>query len=164
MPAAGRGATLPRKYVACPCGTRNDRIGGRTKCVNCDRPLRKLPQQKHKAVLREGYAPFVEAATTIHGVTDESCCNYACAKPRTLERRNDRDHDHRTGEARGLLCPGDNGCNVLLAKWITAATARGIADAKLASGEPDAARWDGLAGYLMRVQLHYEALRVAVSA
>ena len=104
------GGTVAKKYTLCKCGTRNDRIGGRTKCVNpdCGKTLRKLPQARHKAILLEGYAPFVRAAREIHGVTDESCC--VCGKPRTQERRHDRDHDHVTGAARGLACPGDSGC------------------------------------------------------
>lgn len=154
---------MARKYVNCPAGHRNDRVGGRTKCatVECGLPLRKRPVQRHKAILAQGYAPFVQAAVEIHGVTDESCC--VCGKPRSQERHHDRDHDHVTGEARGLACPGDTGCNVLMPKWMTAATARGIADAKRTAGEPDAGRWEMIAAYLARVESFY-ARRVAVSA
>ena len=153
---------MGKKYTLCKCGTRNDRLGGRTKCVNpcCGLPLRKLPQAKHKAILRDGYAPFVQAAREIHGVTDESCC--VCGKPRTQERRHDRDHDHVTGQSRGLACPGDNGCNVLMAKWVSARTAVGIWDAKQFAGEPDAERWRMIAEYLTRCEEFYA--REAVSA
>lgn len=154
---------MAKKYTLCKCGTRNDRIGGRTKCVNpdCGKPLRKLPQARHKLILRDGYAPFVRAAVEIHGVSDESCC--VCGKPRPQEGHWDRDHDHTTGQARGLACSGNRGCNVLMAKWVTAATARGIADAKLQAGEPDAARWSMIAAYLERVEAFYarEAVEVA---
>jgi hypothetical protein len=123
--------------------------------------LRKLPQARHKLILRDGYAPFVRAAVEIHGVTDESCC--VCGKPRTQERRHDRDHDHVTGAARGLACPGDNGCNVLMAKWVSAATACGIYEAKLAAGESDAERWRLIAAYLFRVERFYARGAVAVN-
>ncbi len=144
---------MAKKWVLCSCGTRNDRAGGRRKCVSCAKPLRKLPQQRHKLILREGYEPFLKAAREIHGVTDESCC--ACSKPRTQERHHDRDHDHTTGLPRGLLCPGDNGCNVLIAKWVTATTAAGIYAAKLGALEPDAQRWRLIAAYLRRCEDHY---------
>lgn len=147
------------KYVLCrSCGHRNDRAGGRRKCTSCASPLRKLPQQRHKLVLREGYEPFVRAAREIHGVTDESCC--VCGKPRSQSRHHDRDHDHTTGKPRGLACPGDTGCNVLMAKWVTAATAHGIAKAKRAAGEPDAERWALIEAYLWRVERFYAAATV----
>jgi len=90
-----------------------------------------------------------------------------CSKPRTLERRCDRDHGHRKGDPaygkpRGLVCGGNSGCNVLMVPWVTAAAARGIADAKLAAGEPDAERWELIAVYLERVEVYY--LRDAVTA
>ncbi len=152
---------MTKKYTLCKCGTRNDRIGGRTKCVNpdCGKTLRKLPQARHKLILRDGYAPFVQAASEIHGVTDESCC--VCGKPRPQEGHWDRDHDHITGVARGLACNGNQGCNVLMAKWVSAATAGGIARAKTLAGEPDAMRWNMIAAYLARVENFYA--REAVS-
>jgi hypothetical protein len=105
----------------------------------------------HARTLRDDLYPvYVETAREIHGVTDESCC--ACGKPRTQERHHDRDHDHTTGLPRGLLCGGNSGCNVLLAKWVTAPVARAIAATKARAGESDADRWDGLACYLERVE------------
>jgi hypothetical protein len=148
---------MPRKYVLCPNGHRNDRAGGRRKCAetDCRAPLRKLPQRKHKLILREGYAPFVTANEQIHGVTDESCG--VCGKPRPQESHWDRDHDHRTGHARGLACSGNQGCNILMVPWVTAATARGIYEAKRVAGEPDAERWRLIAAYLDRVERFYAA-------
>lgn len=152
---------MTKKYTLCKwCSTRNDRAGGRTKCVVCGKPLRKLPQARHKLILRDGYAPFVRAAREIHGVTDESCC--VCGKPRPQEGRWDRDHDHITGVARGLACSGNQGCNVLMAKWVSAATSHGIYDAKRAASESDAERWRLIAAYLHRVERFYA--REAVKA
>lgn len=151
-----------KRYVLCRyCGFRNDRTGGRRKCASCGAPLRKLPQQRHTLALRgDTYPLFVKANEEIHGVTDESCG--VCGKPRSQERRHDRDHDHVTGLPRGLACPGDRGCNVLMAKWVTAATAHGIAKAKRAAGEPDAERWSLIEAYLFRVERFYAAQPVAV--
>ena len=44
-----------------------------------------------------------------------------------------------------------------MAKWVTAATARGIYEAKLAAGEPDAERWRLIAEYLARGERFYAA-------
>src|ERR1051326_2754812 len=132
-----------RRYVTCPnigCGHRNDRAGGRRKCASCGTALPKRRTRKHREVLRgDTYPLFVTAAREIRGVTDESCC--VCGKPRSQERRHDRDHDHRTGKARGLACPGNTGCNVLMLPWVDSATAYAIASAKLQAGDPSAARW-----------------------
>jgi hypothetical protein len=96
---------------------------------------------------------YLTVAREIHGVTDESCC--VCGKPRSQERHHDRDHDHLTGNPRGLACGGNRGCNVLMLPWITAATAHGIAKAKRAAGEPDAGRWALIEAYLWRVEQFY---------
>ena len=141
----------------CPCGTRNARVKQRCTSEDCRRARPKRRVAAHARTLRDDLYPvYVQTAREIHGVTDESCC--ACGKPRTQARHHDRDHDHRTGLRRGILCGGNQGCNVLLLPWVTAATARGIAAAKLAAGEPDAERWAMLRDYLQRVEVHYAAV------
>jgi hypothetical protein len=156
------GLTVAKLYVHCrqaACGHRNDRTGGRRNCEACGHPLPKRRVAKHAETLRDdSYAAYVEIARLIHGVTDESCC--ACGKPRSQERRCDRDHEHNRrspffGQPRGLLCGGNQGCNVLILPWITAAVARGIHLAKLEGLEPDAERWRMIADYLERVESHY---------
>lgn len=143
-----------RKYWTCKCGHRNEATRSR-KCGECgemSRPLKR--RRRHAEVLRgDTYPLFVQANREIHGVADESCG--VCGKPRPQDRKWDRDHDHRTGNARGLACGGNQGCNVLMLPWITAATARGIAEAKTTAGEQDAERWRLIAAYLERVEVWY---------
>src|SRR5438552_17472665 len=95
------------KYVACPkCAHRNDRAGGRRKCVGCGSALPKRRVPPHARTLRDdSYAKYVEINGTIHG--DEwwamEACG-VCGKPKPETRRHDRDHDHRTGLPRALAC------------------------------------------------------------
>ena len=115
------------RYWTCPrCGRRNERIKQRCETVLCQgrRPKRRVPA--HAKTLRDDpYPVYVAVAEAIHGVTDESCC--VCGKPRTQERRHDRDHDHLTGKPRGLACAGNRGCNALMPSWLTAERAEAIA-------------------------------------
>ena len=146
------GAVLVAKHFwRCTCGTRNQRIVQRCVCGRA-RPAKRVA----KHLPQESYVDFARANELIHGVRDESCG--ACGKPRTLERKCDRDHDHLTGKPRGLLCGGNQGCNVLLAKWVTPSVAAAIFAAKQFNGEPDAPRWGLLAAYLERVEA-YESAR-----
>ena len=51
-----------------------------------------------------------------------------CGRRKNPVRNHDRDHDHRTGQPRGLLCPGRMGCNRRLGRvddiaWLKAAVA-----------------------------------------
>ena len=110
------------KYRLCPkCKYRYERI--KQKCPNCAaaRPKKRVP--KHAETLRDHtYEHYVEISRLIHGVTDESCC--ACRRPKG-ERRHDRDHDHKTGNPRGLAC---HRCNRSMPHWMTAHHAQLIAD------------------------------------
>ena len=150
---------MARKYVTCSCGTRNDREGGRRKCVNCGRPLPKRRVPAHARALRDNsYAHYVQVAREIHGVADESCC--VCGKPRPQSRHHDRDHFHRgpfAGLPRGLACGGNQGCNVLMLPWIDAVTAWAIADAKVETHDPDSGRWGLIGEYLSRAETFYAA-------
>src|SRR5437868_5344303 len=92
------------KYVSCPkCAHRNDRAGGRRKCVGCGSALPKRRVPKHDETLRDdNYAEYVRLSLAIHGGDPEACG--VCGKPRGESRRHDRDHDHRSGKGRGLAC------------------------------------------------------------
>lgn len=149
----------------CPCGTKNERI--KRKCVNptCSRSRPKPRVPKHAQTLRDQpYAVFELINGEVHGPAhggewDASCCG-VCGRPPSQDRHNDRDHGHLRGsltygKPRGLACGGNHGCNVLMLPWVTAETARGIADAKTQVGEPDAPLWVLIAGYLERIDEWY---------
>lgn len=85
-------SAIPRRKQLCPeCGWK--------------RPATKKPA--HQLVLEFPYEMWVE----IYG---EECG--ICGRPPGPTRNLDRDHDHRTGEPRGLLC---HRCNRALPDWIT---------------------------------------------
>jgi hypothetical protein len=97
-----------RRYVACRyCGTRNDRTGGRRKCAACRQPLPKRRVPKHAETLRDdSYEYYVLLNSQIHvpvSELDPEVCGI-CGRARPESRRHDRDHDHRTGQPRGLAC------------------------------------------------------------
>jgi len=93
---------------------------------------------RHAATLRDdSYETYCEVNRAIHGVEDESCG--ACGKPRSQERRHDRDHGHLQGSVsygkpRGLACVS---CNRLMPRELTAERA------------------ELLAAYLRRVDAYY---------
>lgn len=111
---------VPRYWSCRKCGHRNQRTSSR-KCQGCaqlTKPKARVP--KHARTLRDdSYTLYCEVAQLLHGVTDEACC--VCGKPRSQERRHDRDHDHVTGKPRGLCCPG---CNILMPRGLTLERAR----------------------------------------
>jgi hypothetical protein len=86
------------------CGTLNLRI--KQKCTACGAPRPKRKQPAHRAVLAE--MPY-EQWVAIFGET----CGICGIGP-SETRRLDRDHDHKTGDARGLLC---HRCNRALPNW-----------------------------------------------
>lgn len=145
-----------RKYWACrKCAARWPRTIQKCRTELCDgrRPAPRAP--RHARTLQtDSYQRYNDLNRQIHGVADESCG--ACKKPRSQERKHDRDHDHRSGNPRGLLCGGNQGCNILLLPWVTAATAKGIAQAKEVAGEKDSERWWLLHAYLARVEDFYD--------
>ncbi len=136
MPAASKA-----RYWTCPCGQRWPRTKQLCTCGK-RRPKRRVPV--HARTLRDdSYTVYEQIARDVHGVTDESCC--VCGKPRSQERRHDRDHDHVTGLPRGLACAGNSGCNALMPRQLTLPRARLIV------------------AYLERVEAHY-ASREAVAS
>lgn len=68
-------------------------------CQDCGKPRQRRKPPAHRAVLEQPYEWWVEQ----FGET----CNICGAAP-SEGRRLDRDHDHKTGAARGLLCHRHN--------------------------------------------------------
>ena len=112
-----------RRYWICGgCGVQHERTRQRCGCGRA-RPKARVPE--HARTLRDdSYEEYVRVAAAIHGVTDESCC--VCGKPRSQERRHDRDHGHLKGDPaygrpRGICCVS---CNRLMPRELDAARAR----------------------------------------
>lgn len=69
--------------------------------VECRRPLPKRRVPAHAKVLRDtSYEAFEQLNEQIHGAGGN--CGVCGRPPADGNRRLDRDHDHRTGLARGL--------------------------------------------------------------
>lgn len=105
----------------CRCGAKNEWRGTSRKCQACGSPTgrRKKRVPKHAEVLRDtSYTTAATLSVTIHGGEPEACG--CCQRPRG-DRNHDRDHDHRTGAFRGLLCWK---CNRELLRGHTAETLR----------------------------------------
>ncbi len=102
------------KTWLCRCGWREEYA--KRKCTICQRARPKPRVPKHAETLRDDpYHVYQDTAIRVHGIADETC--NICRKPRSQERRLDRDHDHKTGKPRGLLC---HRCNRVLVSWVTA--------------------------------------------
>lgn len=123
-----------RRYWTCrKCSHRNERTSSRA-CGGCgERTKPKLRVPKHAVTLRDDpYTTYCKVNAAIHGVEDEACG--VCGKPRSQERRHDRDHDHVTGNPRGLACVY---CNKHMPRGLTLDLARLVV------------------AYLERVEAHY---------
>jgi hypothetical protein len=97
-----------------PCGTLN--LARKRKCTACGKPKPPRCQPKHMDALKVEYAKWVELWGDRCGI---------CQRPPSAARRLDRDHDHRTGQPRGLLC---HRCNRALPPWVTPGWLRAAAE------------------------------------
>lgn len=88
------------------CGWVNPRRKQLCECCGKRRPPTAKP--KHLAALDLDYAGFV----ALNGA--DQCA--LCGRLPSANRRLDRDHDHATGQPRGLLCAR---CNRALPRWVT---------------------------------------------
>jgi len=96
------------------CGTLNLRI--KQRCTTCGGPRPKPRKPPHRAVLDAmPYDAWIERFGERCGI---------CGAEPSSTRRLDRDHDHATGEPRGLLC---HLCNRTLGPRITASWLRAAA-------------------------------------
>lgn len=114
--ARARGWTCNRQMAGVKCRTHNP---PRTrKCRLCSKPRPKRVRPKHMAALQQDYAAFV----AINGGKDE--CGICGRKPNGV-RRLHRDHSHKTGKPRGVLCFRDNSAlrSYMTVEWLRAALA-----------------------------------------
>lgn len=130
-------ATKRRRYWTCKCGHRNEHRTSSRKCLACGeqtKPKRRVP--KHAEVLRDvGYKEWEATSYEIHGRAVElGACGVCGRQPSESRPHHDRDHDHRTGEVRGLACFR---CNRELLRHSTLEEARAVV------------------AYLERVEAHY---------
>lgn len=133
---------MARTYWLCNCGVRVP--VEKRKCAACGSYRRKKHVAPNAVTLRDDtYEIYKRANAAIHGVTDESCG--VCGKPRSQERRHDRDHGHHKGslsfgKPRGLACVH---CNMNMPRNLTLDLARLIV------------------AYLERVEAYYQAEEAA---
>lgn len=106
---------MTRYWTCTKCSTRSKRI--KQKCPSCGNPRPKSRRAAHKLALDEPYEVWVERFGAECGI-----CG-ATQKPGG--RRLHRDHDHRTGKPRGILCFRDNAAlrNYMTLDWLRAAVA-----------------------------------------
>lgn len=107
--------TCQRVIAGVKCATKNPRT--KRLCVTCRGPRPAPRTPKHAAVLK---TMTYEQWVVIFGAR----CGI-CGRLPTARRRLDRDHDHRTGKPRGLLCAR---CNRALPSWVTPEWLRLAAD------------------------------------
>ena len=89
---------MSRAWTCRKCGTRHpSRVKQRCECGG------KRPTARRPSHLRALDIPYEDYVALNGG---ENCG--ACGKPPASNRRNDRDHDHVTGEPRGILCVRHN--------------------------------------------------------
>lgn len=97
------------------CGHRNP--GRKRLCELCGGSKPKKARPKHLVALESDYEAYVALNGGDH-------CGI-CRRQRRGGRRLDRDHDHKTGRPRGLLC---HRCNRALPHWMTASWLGAAAD------------------------------------
>jgi hypothetical protein len=96
---------------------RHKNAGRKRKCGKCEKPRPARRKAAHLKALDLDYEGFIE----LNG--GETCA--ICGREASERRRLDRDHCHRTGEPRGLLC---SRCNRALPSWMTADWLRDAAE------------------------------------
>lgn len=120
------------RYWSCSCGQRWPRLKQRCTCGR-SRPKKRVPV--HARTLRDdSYAVYRALNEQIHGQAFDGdwqpdncgCCGAAPKGERHMDREHGHDRSEVTfGKPRGLACPGDWGCNALMAR-LTLAKAREI--------------------------------------
>jgi hypothetical protein len=96
-----------RQWTCRKCGERTPRVLANCLTPDCTGKRPKPRKPAHKVALEKPYEWYVEQFGERCGI---------CERPPSETRRLDRDHDHKTGEPRGLLC---HFCNRALATRMT---------------------------------------------
>jgi hypothetical protein len=99
---------MARQWTCQKCRVVNPRVKAKCATPGCEgrRPAPRRP--KHQLVLQTTpYELWIAQFGERCGI---------CGRPPGPKRRLDRDHDHRTGEPRGLLC---HRCNRAMPDWVT---------------------------------------------
>ena len=106
--------TCQRQQDGVRCGKKNP--SRFQVCRSCGK--RKPPRRRpaHLKALEQPYEVWVERFGEVCGI---------CGRAPSVNRRLDRDHDHKTGEPRGLLC---HFCNRTLSSRVDAVWLRSAAD------------------------------------
>ena len=114
-----------------------------------------------------GYQEWERTSFDIHGAAFEyGACGVCGRMP--IGNRHDRDHDHETGNIRGLACTGQFGCNAMMPRRLT--TSRAVRVASLLNRHREDAlalapylprdltpeRASQIAAYLERVDAYYD--------
>lgn len=108
--------TCRRRNDGSLCLTNNPNV--KQKCVKCGAPRPKRRKPAHMVALAIPYETYVELNAGDH-------CSICLRRRTEDDRKFDRDHDHRTGMPRGLLC---HKCNRALQVWVTPEWLRAAAD------------------------------------
>lgn len=106
--------TCQRSTGGLVCKHRNPSI--KRKCQKCDKPRPARKRPAHMAAMDVDYEGFI----ALNG--GEFCA--ICKRKPSKVRRLDRDHDHETGQPRGLLCAR---CNRALPNWVSVEWLQGAA-------------------------------------
>lgn len=100
--------TCQRVTGGVKCGFRNP--GVKRKCMSCGKPRPARRRPEHTRALELTYEDYIRLNR------GERCA--ICGREPSANRRLDRDHCHRSGKPRGLLCAR---CNRALPNWVTGA-------------------------------------------
>lgn len=107
--------TCQRVTAGAKCGAHNE--SRRRKCYACGKAKPPKRQPAHRDALKQPYEAF-------QALNGGDWCGI-CGKEPTPMRKLDRDHDHKTGRPRGLLCWA---CNRQLRTWATVEWLRSAAE------------------------------------
>lgn len=118
----GRMTQRAQRGWLCRCGYRNDPSHLNCRAEGCrrHRPKRRVP--RHARALQElTFEEWAMLSQRVHGGHLYACG--LCGRQPAGGRRHDRDHDHQTGDPRGLLCWR---CNRELVRHSTLEEARAV--------------------------------------